>query len=322
MKLTRLRLENVRSVADGEYGFTHPDGRPFDIALVTGPSASGKTTVLEAIAMAKERVAPSGRPARPRDFLRAGQSHGLVELTLLLNDDERKRSGISDPVAKIRVAVSGARGETDPRLVDLLGTYSHDPAIGVVDYFPQNRALTAPFGMEPPPDVATERRLRLSRDDDKYRGIIPWLRHNLLLRAGALETELRRGGMVMSTDLVDPLADFSSTLAAMCPWLRLDGLAGDGATPMFLRSDGSSPPILELSAAEKDAVIFAATLRRIGHARSLLLVDRPDLHADPDDQTRILQTLAAPDNQLIVAASSDRLRREIPAAQHVTLVRR
>lgn len=321
MKLTRLRLQNVRSVADGEYGFTHPDGRPFDIALVTGPAASGKTTVLEAIAMAKERVASSGRPAKPRELLRAGQSHGLVELTLLLNDDERKRSGITDPIAKIGVALSGAHGDTDERLVRLLGTYSHDPAIGIVDYFPANRALTAPFGMEPPPDDATERRLRLSRDPDKYRGILPWLSKNLLRQASALETQLRQGGMVMSTDAVDPLADFRATLAAMCPWLRLEGLAGDGMTPMFVRSDGSNPPILELSAAEQDAVLFAATLRRVGLERSLVLIDRPDLHADPEDQQRMLQTLAAPDNQLIVAGSSDRLRQVIPAAQHVTLVR-
>jgi hypothetical protein len=317
MKLTRVRLENVRTVTDGEYAFAHPDGRPFDIALVTGPAASGKSTMLEAIAMAKQRVAPAGRPARPREFLRTGESNGRVELTLLLTDEERARTGITEPVVRLRVMLSGGMLENDPKLVRLL---EHTDRF---DYFPANRTLTEPLGMEPAPDEATERRIRLSADPDKYRGVVSWLRGGLAEHASNIAAQLARGGMVMGTDVPDPLAGFRARLAAMCPWLRLEGLGPDGATPMFLREGGSNPPMFELSAAERDAVLLAATLERTDHRGGIVLIDRADLHAHPDDQLRWLTTLQADHGcQVVVTATSERLSREIPGAQHVVLERR
>ncbi len=322
MKVTRVRLENVRNLEDGEHVFTYPDGRPHEIVLLTGPSASGKTTFLELIAMAKERVASSGRPTRPRDFLRTGASNGLVEITLALRDAERRRFGIGDPIAKLRVQLSGAPSDHDPRLCELLRAYSHSPAVAKLEYFPAQRALTLPLGMEPAPDENTERRLRSSSDHDKYRGVVPWLRAQLAAAAVRLSRELDTRGMVMSSDTVDPIAGFRETLAAMCPWLRVAGLGPDSATPMFLRRDGSSPPIFELSAAEQDAVLLAGTWHRVGLASSLILIDRPDLHADPDDQLGWLRTLAGADNQLLVTAKSERLGATLPPSAQIALRRR
>ncbi len=314
MKLIRAGLENVRTVVDGEYSFAHQNGRAFDVALLRGPAASGKTTLLEAIAMAHQRVASRGRPARPRDFLRAGRSNGTVELTFVLNDGERQRFGLSDPIAKFKVMLSGAPTEVDPRIERLL------EASDALDYFPSHRQLSEPFGMEPAPDEATERRIRLSSDRDKYRGVVPWLREQLLRRATTLTARLQEGGMVMRADAADPLAGFRETLAGLCPWLRLQGLALDGRTPMFLRRNASTPPMFELSASEQDAVLISATINRNPHEDTVVLIDRPDLHAGPEDQVRWLQTLAGRHRcQLIVTSASETLAREIPEAQHVLL---
>jgi hypothetical protein len=323
MKLARVRLHSVRDLPDGEIVFTHPDGRPFDVAVVTGPAASGKTTLLEAIAMAKERVASYGRAARPRAFLRRGEANGLVELTLLLDEGERRRAGLAEPVAKLTVQLSGARDDHDPRLVKLLASYSHDPAVGLVDYFPANRRLLPELGAEPPPSEATEARLRLSNDLDKYRGVVPWLRDALTADAAHIAGALRDSGLVTSLAAPDRLAAFRSALRAMCPWLRLVGLCKDGRTLGFARDNGCEPLLFELSDAELDAVLLVASFLRVGHANSLVLIDRLDLHAHPDDQLRWLEALAAlaPSSQLIVATTSERLLREIPAAKQIHLGR-
>ncbi len=326
MKLLRIRCENLRGVADGDYSFTQPDGRPHDISLIVGPAASGKTTLLEAIAMAKERVAPYGVAGRPRVLLAPGASNGRVELTLLLSDEERHKSGLADPIAEVGIMLSGAAPDVDPRLVALLRAYDHRGSAAIFDFFPADRRLSMPLGMEPPPRETDERRMRLRSDPDKYRGVVAWLSAQLLRRAGQLDNQLREEGLLFtaagSPGRGDPLAGFRATLAEMCPWLRLDGLASDGATPMFMRLDGSTVPVLELSAAERDAVLLAGTLHRIRMSRSILLIDRPDLHAAPDDQLRWLRILAGAGNQVIAAATSERLEREIPAPQQIVLRRR
>jgi energy-coupling factor transporter ATP-binding protein EcfA2 len=317
LKLTRVTLRNVRNLPDGDIAFAHPDGRPFEVALVTGPSAAGKTTLVEAIAMAKERVAGNGRAARPRAFLRHGASNGLVELTLLLDVSERQRAGVVEPVVRLTVQLSGALDDHDARVVALLRSSS-------MDYFPARRRLASSFepvtAFEWTTDEGVEARMRLSNDPDKYRGLVPWIRDALLGAATQLASRIRDTGLVLGSELPDALAPFRQMLASLCPWLRLGGLARDGATPMFARNDGSTPALPDLSDAELDAVLISASWQRARPEHGIVLIDRLDLHAHPSDQLRWLQTLtSAGDNQLVVATSSEALLRGVPAAQHVEM---
>ena len=306
MKLTRIATERVRTLPDGEHRLAHSDGRPHDIAVISGPPASGKTTLLTAITMAIGRVAPRGRPSRPRDFLRHDDSNGRVELTIVLSAEERKASGYKDPIGTIGVMLSGSPVDNDERVVGVLRR-------GVVDYVPCRRQLTEPIGMEPPPDERAEQRMRLSDDPDKYRGVLSWLRQRLMHRASAVTAKLQEGGMVMAGDASasDPLADFRATLATMCPWLRLAGLAGDGRTPMFVRDDGSRTPAMELSATEQDALLIATTAHRFWKPGALVLIDRPDLHAGAELARTWLAVLGAAFGcQLVVTGPSDGLAPE------------
>jgi predicted ATPase len=52
MKLRRLRIENFRQVVFWEHNFTDSLGRVRDLTVLVGPNASGKTSILDAIAAA------------------------------------------------------------------------------------------------------------------------------------------------------------------------------------------------------------------------------------------------------------------------------
>lgn len=322
MKLLRLHLKHCRNLPDGDYPFTQPDGSPHDRVVITGPSASGKTTLLQVIAMVKECTAGYGPQHDPRAFLRAGEGTGVARLTLLLDDAERKRADTREPVVTLEVRLSGGLGEPPPPGVKkLLGRYRHDPDVSLLDYLPDDRALLAmPFDL-PAPSERDEARLRLSARPRKYEGVVPWLREALLLEATRAAAKLRQEGLVLGNpSKTSPALDaFRDNLTALCPWLRLTGLDHDGRLPVFERRNGSQPSVSTLSAAERDAVIFAANGPRLGLRRSVLLVDRPDLHAHPADQNRWLDVLSANDNQLVIASSSPAILEAVSPAQVITL---
>ncbi len=316
MKLARVRLENVRTVRDGTYAFAHGDGRPLDSAVISGPVASGKTTMLTAIAMALQRVAPLGRAVTPRAFLRPQTSHGSVEVTLVLNDEERDRVALRDPVASFTVKLSGARSENDERLLRLLSR------LAPVDLVVADRVLEEPLGMQPAPNAATERRLQLADDHDKYRGVIPWIREGLRQHATAARRKISDAGLVMPGDIPDPLSGLRATFAAVCPWLRLADLGPDGATPMCVREDGTEQPWTDLSRAERDGLLLSAVFERHARPGRIVLIDRIDAHLHPDDQRRTLDVLQSRYAcQLLVTAVSDRLLAETPEAQRIVLQR-
>src|SRR5215207_9708459 len=52
MKLRRIRIENFRQISHWEHSFTDSLGRVRDLTVLVGPNASGKTSILDAIAAA------------------------------------------------------------------------------------------------------------------------------------------------------------------------------------------------------------------------------------------------------------------------------
>ena len=311
MKLLRVTLDKVRNLADGVYDLAHATGTPHDIVLITGPTASGKTTFLEVIALAKELYAPYGSVPDPRPFLRQGEPNGRVELTLALSDQERELAGMDDPIALLEVRLAGSPPwEPNAKLVELLSRYSHDSEHGKFAYFPANRRLDPAWelGQEPPPNEAAEGRLRLSKDPRKYRGVGSWLRAGLVGDALTADAQLRASGMVVASQASGALAEFRDAIATLCPSLRLGGSLADASLShadaiWFERRDGRRSFLGELSAAEQDAVLLCATFCRVGLAHSVALIDRPDLHKD--DAVVWLRALRglAPDNQLIAAVN-------------------
>src|SRR6185295_3330158 len=94
MKLRRITTDGVRGVADRLYDFTQRRGvGAAPVVVVTGPAGSGKTSLLDAIAAAKEDVAPWGARHSWSRVVRAGAGAAKVRIDWELDADERSRMG-------------------------------------------------------------------------------------------------------------------------------------------------------------------------------------------------------------------------------------
>ena len=82
-------------------GLTDPrTGEPHSLVLVTGPSASGKTRLLEAVIAAKEWVAPYGARPQPAGWIRPGETASKVSLGWRLNAEEQAYGALNDASAE------------------------------------------------------------------------------------------------------------------------------------------------------------------------------------------------------------------------------
>jgi energy-coupling factor transporter ATP-binding protein EcfA2 len=323
VKLRSLVLENVRGVPDGMYSFDDArTGALLDVVIVTGGPGSGKTSLLEAIATAKEAVGSYGNPPDPRRVLRRGAARGRIGATWVLSEEERTSAGLDRPeqVTEWDLGTGSPRADVDPALRRLFAAYSRDPARGKVEYFPANRSLAAQFGPRLSEDA--EVRLRLGTDPGKYGGLLSRLRDLARADAGRLAEMARTRGVVLRRDLPDSLGSFREMLATLVPGLRLDSvdLEDDGAV-RFVRRDRRPVELVELSECERQGVLVALAFWGFGLSQSLVLLDEPELHMHASERVRSLQALVAlgRDNQIIVATGSTEIVQAATRAQVVDL---
>lgn len=93
MKLTHVHIENFKGIKECDFSLLDPDGRPWDRFCLVGDNGSGKTTVLQAIAlvlgMATRKVDGSNLDwpgFRPDTISSQGQTR--IELTVRFTDEE------------------------------------------------------------------------------------------------------------------------------------------------------------------------------------------------------------------------------------------
>ena len=90
MKIARVTTSGVRGLPDRTFELADPaTGRPLDVVFVTGPPGAGKTSFLDAIAAAKEDVAPYGPRRSPAPYVRRGAVAAKIRIDWWLTDDER-----------------------------------------------------------------------------------------------------------------------------------------------------------------------------------------------------------------------------------------
>src|SRR5689334_1977189 len=126
MKLLTLTLENFRGAPDGAYSFTHPStGKPHDLTLITGAPASGKTSILEAIAAVKELVGGYGPPPDPARLRRSGSARGKIAATWLLTEQEAREAEAKEPTLVTEVSLAdGPAPLFDPGVRSLFAAYA------------------------------------------------------------------------------------------------------------------------------------------------------------------------------------------------------
>jgi hypothetical protein len=306
MKLLRATFLSIRGLPDAtcDFGDAHR-GVPHDVVVITGPPASGKTRMLEALLAAKDVIAPYGPMISGAPWITGGASAAKIELAFVLDAEEQKRAGVTAPVVQAEALFSPrvCRGEADEGLIALLQSYEHTPRSGKVDYFPANRALVSSGSMHGLSAIE-QRTLRTTRDPRKY-SFVPRLLFALTWD-GAYGAARER---------------FESAVASLSPTVRY--LGPNPADPSVCFSSCGGPRVAPsaLSGSESEAVLVAATATLLHFERSLVLIDRPEISADEGAIVAWLQAVRAlaGDLQLLVASSSPALLAAVDPQAVVTL---
>ncbi|WP_437606066.1 AAA family ATPase [Sorangium sp. So ce834] len=323
MKLLDLEVENFLGLPDGRYAFTHPTtGAPLPLVLVGGGPSSGKTSLLEAIIALKESVGSYHVLPEPSRLLRSGKRSGQVRGRWLLSPEEMAKAGLSEPTFTAALELGGGEVRApEPALEALFSAYTRDPAAWKAEYFPCDRRLVPRVGLAPPGE-ADGGRLRLTRRPDKYAGLEQVLMQLAVEDGLQAMAHVKESGILLRGDQRDSLAPYKAAVAALCPWLRLSGVEprGGAAALWFERDNGARVELYSLSHGEQQAVLFALVHVFLGLRRALVLIDAPEAHIHPSEQSRLLHALAGlgEDHQIIAATGSSELLGSVP--RHQTLL--
>jgi hypothetical protein len=296
MKLRHVHTTGLFGVPDGSWSFSsvepgQREARAQALVVVTGAEGSGKTRFLEAIASARELLAPAGDRFDEDDWVREGNRSSKVVLGFELSNKERAEIGSEQRELPAEVIFRAdpdwvAPDQTDPGLLYLLERYDHDPAVSKLEYFGENRRLDVGGGEM---SLGRERQheFRTGKSPRKYAFVPTFLRS---LRGDALASER-----------------FARTLEALGDSVRWD----EGERLLATRTRKVTD-LATLSSSEADALIFAATFCLVRLSSSIVLVDRPELYRP--DVERFVEGLrrSGEDNQLIVATTHPALTKAAP----------
>lgn len=311
MKLLEISLQNVGGAPDGTYSFA-PAGKPEALTLITGGPASGKASLLAAIAAAKELVGSYGPTPDAAAILRRGAVAGAISATWLLSEEEAAGARVSSATLVTEIPL----GAEPPRLFDpgvraLFSTYSTKPDEGKLELFPANRRISLGRTARRDPSELTAGRLRPSRAPGKYADVRQEIVEIAARDAAEAAQKLAEQGMVARWEQPDSLAPIRRSLTALAPWLWLERVSLRGPSPevLFRRSDGLEIELADLSESEQQALLFATVFERLGLSRSIVLVERPELFLHPGEHVRFARALEGlgVDNQILAATTSAEL---------------
>src|SRR5690606_26704218 len=170
VKIRRVAFDGFRGLPDREFSLVNPaTGRAASLVAVTGPTASGKTSFLDAIVAAKEKISPWGAIQPDPSWLRPGARSAKVTITWELSPAERERTG-TDRETITTDSLFGrtlVQSEHDPVVAGLLGDGSLDPTVGKLEYFAANRRMPLGGGVDATRlgEGPVDRELRLTKDN-------------------------------------------------------------------------------------------------------------------------------------------------------------
>jgi hypothetical protein len=318
MKIKRVTTNGFRGLPDRTYDFVNAHtARPFDLVCITGPSGSGKTSLLEAIVAAKESVGPYGPLRAPSEWLCVGERAAKVRVEWYLSTEEVERAGATGADVATESIFSLdpiAPASHDGPLASLLAEYDVDPHVGKVEYFQAGRRLDASGAraIAAQASPAIDRMLRLTRDNGKFAGTVPFL------------VDLALGLLDMSGQGKRGVEAFNAMLGGLSKTIRFRGVERiDGALrPRFVDSRDRMLGLDQLSDAERQAILFTASFARSGIHRSLVLVDEPELHFGDSDLRAVAPAISqlGADNQLIFATGSPEVVASLSNAHVIRLV--
>lgn len=298
MRIRAIEFDGVRGLPDESHDF--PEAEGLDIIAVTGGPGAGKTTFLDAVAAAKERVIPYGLPdAQWQWLLPLDQPSCRIRLTFGLSEAERSRLRVEAEEMEIE-AILGERGHRTPKpsraLVDLLGTWSSLPSTGRIAYLHAERTLPPPAVSAIPPDAP----VRLANDAIRY------------ARLSSIVAEGRQPALRRASRRLEEATGYAITGAA--PYRGRDEIrvAKEGRPPMFASC---------LSATERQHLLFALAFSDPGFEDSVILIDTPEIAFGDQGALDLVRRLATwgTSNQIILATTSQAILASLPRGRVVTL---
>jgi hypothetical protein len=275
VRILSLETLGVRGLADGTWTFEPDRNAPGHTVIVTGPPHAGLTTFLDAIAVSAAVLAVGGFTPSADDVLRSGGSAARVGSTWWLNADERAFAGLREESTEAEVVFQ--RGETpryeaDPGLLGLMSRYDHKPGTSKVVLIPARRVTggaTRAFL-----DFELDQQTKyLSPSADKYAGV-----------PGALARHAAGLGERARFD------DAQRLFAELSGTAQLRGV-GDGGKLEFTLASGGSVDFAQLGSTERHAFVLAAVPPLLGLARSVVLLDTPEMGLPPGMAARWLDVL-------------------------------
>jgi len=321
MKLLNAIFHHVRSLGQREVDLSPAVAarRPF---LVTGGAATGKTTFLEALIVAKEAGAPYGlAPTAP--FRVPGREDGRIVLRWRAERDEHERLRVTDPHVTTTCTLSVPAPENIVKSAELrmlMGRYDRDRGRFKVEYFHSARGFDAADRLSTLDFPAAEGARRLTRHHRKYAWIRRYLEAVATDEATARSEQLDERGLLFASARPRVLEGFASNVATLSPRLRWAGAKrSDGATQLlFAVKDRGEVELGDLSDSQRMIVLYAATIHALGLDAALVLVDQPELTLHPEEHVSFLDGLASlvPNGQIIAATSAPALLRAA-APEHV-----
>ena len=316
MKLQRIEIDGLRRFRKLQIALD--EGLPL---VITGGPGSGRTSVLEAVALVKEVIAPYGGPPSLGTWspsLAASPQTARIELGFRTEASDRETAPDTDE--QLTMSWSPADGMLvpcrDPQLRGLLGTFVRDAGAWKAEYFPSSRDFETDPPPGPPLDDRTLGLRRLSRDARKYAWLRRYLESQAATDAATIAEVARTQGIALGATSRSGLSGFARNVEQLSSTLRwVGGQRIDGHLRLlFARPDGEHVELCDLTGGERMTVLFAGAFEALGLHRSLLLIDAPELGIHPAQQAAFFQGICAlsPHAQIVAATTSPAILRSLP----------
>ncbi|MBF0475591.1 MAG: ATP-binding protein [Deltaproteobacteria bacterium] len=355
MKLKRVLIENFKGVEAIEFSMETPSQAPRQLTALLGDNCSGKTSILQAIAltlsMATRRTRdmtsfnwhgflPERVPSLGPTYVELEVVFEPEEVTLTSELFEAWRESLSSETKQVKRIVAPSQ-HTEVKLQFYQGRVNSPQGPEGINQF------LGRFYVKALKDTRPELRDRLAKlgdifwfdqhrnlgylmaedmSDEKlkregWQAGVEQLREFLVGWWGHHTTASRRG-----KDLIEPL---ERRLQMVFPGTRFVGIMprGEGMTLkandfyFLIDRDGRIYDLAEMSSGEQAVFPLAYEFVRLDIQRSIVLIDELELHLHPPEQQRLLAALPkiGPDCQFLITTHSEFLSSVIPNEHEVRL---